>query len=361
MSEDQIKNIENRPKELENLPFYKNLPLMPIRIDVEGAIGDFLNYDIFQLDGVQPLEKRHVEANNGLIGVNASQESIEIYKKERVNFQLIYVVINAYGFRDENGELVGKPYRISLMPASKRGAISSVPPEWVENIDLERMGGVPKLYKGFNPFRGAFGLHMLGMHDYSDIESDMLGFVHSVYALADKFEHSEVLLPGIPKLQGHGQVLKDYKKYRNNWYFKSFRKLKPKKIWGCDSPIELFLLHAMDSIGLNPELQTIICEDGFTVPGFHKLWENLKSRKRLKSITDADFYFPDKRLAVFCDSVAHHSSPEAKKKDREIDEKLNKIGIQSLRICGTDIARSPMESARIVESELRNQYKDLVR
>lgn len=352
MLEEQIKNIENRPKELAGLPFYKDLPYMPVRIDLEGVIGEFLSYDIFQLDGVQPLEKRHMEASNGFIGVNASTESIAIYKEEQVNFQFIYVVINAYGFREVDGELVGKPYCISLVPASKRGEISSVSPEWIESIDLERVARIPKLYKGFNPFRGAFGLHMLGGYDYSNIESDMLGFVQSGYALADKFEHSEVLLPRIPMLQGHRQVLNDYKKYRNNTYFKPFKKLRPKKIWGCDSPIELFLIHAMDSIGLNPELQTIICEDGFTVPSFHKLWENHKSRKRLKSITDADFYFPAKKLAVFCDSVTHHSSLEAKKKDQIIDEKLKKIGIRSLRICGRNIAQSPIESARLVEAEL---------
>lgn len=325
---------------------------MPVRIDLEGSIGEFLNYDIFQLNGVQPLEKRHMEVNNGVIAVNPSKESIAIYKKENVNFQLIYVVVNAYGFKEINGELVGKPYCISLVPASKRGEISSVSPEWLESIDLDKMDRVPKLYKGFNPFRGAFGLHILGMYDYSKIESDMLGFVYSTYILAERFEHSKVLLPAIPMLQGHNQVLNDYKKYRNNWYFKPFNKLKPKKVWGCDSPIELFLIHAMDSINLNPELQTIICEDGFTVPGFHKLWENHKSRNRIKSITDADFYFPDKKLAVFCDSVAHHSSPEAKRKDKAIDEKLKIIGIRSLRICGRDIAQSPMESARLVETEL---------
>lgn len=61
MSEEQIKNIENRPEELAGRPFYQDLPHMPVRIDLEGAIGEFLNHDIFQLDGVQPLEKRHME------------------------------------------------------------------------------------------------------------------------------------------------------------------------------------------------------------------------------------------------------------------------------------------------------------
>jgi hypothetical protein len=43
---------------------------------------------------------------------------------------------------------------------------------------------------------------------------------------------------------------------------------------------------------------------------------------------------------------------QRRKKDQAIDEKLKKIGIRSLRICGRDIAQWPMESARVVEAEL---------
>lgn len=55
----------------------------------------------------------------------------------------------------------------------------------------------------------------------------------------------------------------------------------------------------MDILGLTPEIQTIITKDGLTIPSLHKLWENSRSRKRLNTITDADFYFPEKKLAVF--------------------------------------------------------------
>ena len=193
----------------------------------------------------------------------------------------------------------------------------------------------------------------MGHIDCTGIESDMIGFVVGTYALAMPFKHNEVLCPPVPEsVLQNNQVRQDYEKYRKNWYFKPFKKVKPKRIWGCDSPIELFLLQAMDSINLYPELQTIICEDGFTVPGFHKLWENDKSRRRLKTITDADYYFPDKKLAVFCDSIAHHSSPEAIKKDKNIDEKLRKIGIASMRVCGRDIAKSPIDCANRISEKL---------
>ncbi|WP_205669715.1 hypothetical protein [Aliivibrio fischeri] len=348
----EVKNIENRPKELGEIEFYNELPNMPVKIDLSGSIGQFLAYDIFDLDGVQPIETGHLNVNNKIIGVNPSKASIEIYKKKNTKFQLVYVIVNAYGFKEVNGELVGKPYNISLHPASKRGEVSVVTPEWIEKIDLEEMDSVPRLYKGFNPFCGAYGLHMIGTVDYSNIESDMLGFVHRMYALAMPIEHREITSPEIPQLNDNKQVRRDYEKYRKDRYFKPFRKVKPRRIWGCDSPIELFLLQAMDSIGLAPELQTIICEDGFTVPSFHKLWENQRSRRRLKMITEADYYFPDKKLAVFCDSVAHHSSAEAIKKDAAIDEKLKEIDITSMRICGRDIANSPIECAKKIEQLL---------
>ncbi|WP_185842648.1 hypothetical protein [Vibrio cholerae] len=349
----EIRNIENRPEELFELPYYKELPELPVTIDMSGSIGKFLEFDLFDLDGVQPLEMRHMLANDRLVHVNPSQKSIEIYKKEKVTFQLVFVVVNAYGFEEKDGVLVGKPYNISLQPASKRGELSIVTPEWIEKIDLEAQNQVPKIYRGFNPFAGAYGLHVMAHTDYTGIESDMIGFVVGTYALAMPFKHHEVLSPAVPEpLRNNKQVRQDYEKYRKSWYFQPFKKVKPKRIWGCDSPIELFLLQAMDSIGLYPELQTIICEDGFTVPGFHKLWENSKSRRRLKTITDADYYFPEKKLAVFCDSIAYHSSPEAIAKDKAIDDKLKQIGITSLRICGKDIASSPIECANRIRTKL---------
>lgn len=349
----EIKNIENRPEELFDLPYYKDLPALPIKIDMTGTIGKFLELDLFNLKGTQPLELRHSTINEHLFHINPSRKSIELYKKEDVTFQLIHVVVNAYDFKEEDGVLTCKPYNISLQPASKRGELSVAPPEYIENIDLDNIAHAPITYYGFNPFAGAYGLFMIGHTNYSEIESDMIGFVVNTYALAMPFKHDEVLTPAVPEtVRKNKQVLRDYEKYRKDWFFKPFKKVKPKRIWGCDSPIELFLLQAMNFIGLNPELQTIICEDGFTVPGFHKLWENAKSRRRLKTITDADYYFPTQRLAVFCDSVAHHSSPKAIAKDKAIDEKLESIGITSLRICGRDIANSPKDCAYRVLKKL---------
>tara|TARA_Y100001963_G_C6782825_1_gene450954 strand:- start:2892 stop:3131 length:240 start_codon:yes stop_codon:yes gene_type:complete len=78
---EEIRNIENRPEELFELPYYKELPELPVTIDMSGSIGKFLEFDLFDLDGVQPLEMRHMLANDRLVHVNPSEKSIEIYKK----------------------------------------------------------------------------------------------------------------------------------------------------------------------------------------------------------------------------------------------------------------------------------------
>lgn len=349
MTEFEYRNIENRPSELFNIPYYRDLPRTELELDAPSASGAFLELDLLTLDGVQPIEMRHAAANAGNIETNPSPESISLYRREGVKFQLVFLVVNCYRFLERDGRVLGKPYNISLQPASKRGQVETVSIDWIEKINLAKIQKSVQMYKGFNPFMGAYGFHMIGDVDYSNIESDMIGFVRGMYALAVPFVHNEVISPFDGLLP---QVRKDYERYRKQRYFKPFEKVKPRRIWGCDSPIELFLLQAMGHNGLEPEIQTIISGKGFTVPHLHTLWENDKSRKRLDAITEADFYFPERKLAVFCDSIAHHSSPEAQKKDAAIDIKLRELGIHSLRISGADIVRSPFECAKKVENEL---------
>ena len=345
----KVRDIENRPDELFSIPFYDSLPELPIAIDRPAFCGDFLELDLLTLDGILPIEKKHAVASGGILTTNPSESLIDIYRKDNAIFQLVHIVVNCYKVIEDDGHLVGKPYNISLQPAIKRGEVQTVDINWVEKMDIESLGNAPQVYRGFNPFVGAYGFYMIGATDVSDIQTDMIGFVHGTYLLSTSFDHKELLTPFGGEFSENTQVVRDYQKYRKNRYYKPFSKSKPRRIWGCDSPIELFLLQAMGYIGLEPELQTMICEDGSTVSHLHALWENKKSRRRLKVITEADFYFPREKLSVFCDSKAHHSSLDAMKKDAEIDKKLSEIGIQSLRILGPEIAQSPIKCARKVQ------------
>lgn len=350
-----LSSIENRPRELRELPFYNELPQANISLDVSGSTGEFLSLDVLSLDGVQPIERRHMVASGGIVHTNPSSAAIAIYRNERVQFQLVHVVVNCYAFAESDGGLVGRPYNISLQPAGKRGRVETVGVNWVERIDLERLNEAQMIYRGFNPFRGAYGFAVIGDQiDTTGIESDMLGFVHGRYALALDFRHEEVLSPDITGLRNNRPAFRDYQKFRNKRFFKPFTEIKPRRIWGCDSPIELFLLQSMNSLGLQPEVQTIICSDGLTVPHVYTLWENHKSRRKINFITEADFYFSEHRLAVFCDSVAHHSTSDEAAKDARIDRELREIGIRSLRINGRDIVNAPLKCASQVLAHIES-------
>lgn len=352
-NEVEIDNIENRPKELYALDYYSSLPNSKFEIDLEGSIGDFLKMDILDLDGIQPVEDFHVN-DEGLITVNPSDKLVAKIKTKKTKFQLIHLVVNTYAFTTKDGKTYAKPYAISLMPSSKRCELTEVDIESIQALNLESINEQHKVYYGFNPFKGAYGFFGIGEMPYPEIETDMYGFVISTYALSTNFDHQKVLCPHIPLIKNHNQARKDYFKYRKDWYFKKFSKIKPRKIWGCDSPIELFLLQAMNSIGLAPDIQTFICHDGFTAPSFHKLWENQRSRKRMKAITEADFYFPDKKVAIFCDSRQHHSQSDKIEKDKKIDTALTQVGIKSYRIFGPDIAKSPIECANSIKEFLES-------
>ena len=183
-----------------------------------------------------------------------------------------------------------------------------------------------------------------------NIYSDTIGLVYKTYFLASNYEKKDACEPGMcTSLLGESKaLLKDYKDFRFSRYFKDFKTTKPIKIWGCDSPIELFLLQAMSQLGLNPKIQTIILPDGSTFPSLQSMWEGGRRTRKLNNIiTEADFFFEEK-IAVFCDSMAHHTSDAAMAKDSAIDQKLADIGIRSIRISGPDIMKSPIECARKV-------------
>jgi len=56
----------------------------------------------------------------------------------------------------------------------------------------------------------------------------------------------------------HQFIIEKFNKYRIKRYYKPFTDVKPRKIWGCDSPIELFLIQALAKNILYPVIQTSI-------------------------------------------------------------------------------------------------------
>lgn len=348
-------DIQNRPQELRALPNYNHLPDEPFQIDLASAAGEFLAREIFDLDGVQPFESKVLHLSNKTfegfpaVGVNPSEEAIDFYKKRGDTFQMVNIVVCCHSFERREGKLYALPYHVSLRPALKRGSPQEIDVEWIANYDLARvLDGCPH-YIGYNPFGTAFGVYALGPVPVMEtVCSDVIGFVYNSYFIASKHVSKDILDPGLcTALLGDTQgILGDYRKFRLKRYFKKFTDSKPKKIWGCDSPIELFLLQAMSQIGLHPKIQMLIYPDGSIFPSLQSMWEGgFRTNRLAKIITEADFFFEKEKVAVFCDSKAHHTSAAEVAKDLAIDKKLEMVGIRSFRLAGTDIAKSPIHCA----------------
>jgi hypothetical protein len=136
---------------------------------------------------------------------------------------------------------------------------------------------------------------------------------------------------------------------RGKLLFTPFKKVEARRVWGAQTPIELFLLQALAKENLFPESQMLIMEDGATFPALYHLWQDVEFRHSSGLVTEADLYFPKDRLAVFCDG-SHHARPKQKAKDAAINAKLEAVGIRAVRIPGTEIKfELPKAVARVKE------------
>jgi hypothetical protein len=132
------------------------------------------------------------------------------------------------------------------------------------------------------------------------------------------------------------QMKARHEKHRRKLLFTPFKKVEARRVWGAETPIELFLIQALAKDTLFPENQMLIMEDGAIFPSLYHLWQDVEFRHSDGLITEADLYFPVKRVAVFCDGT-HHSRGKQKAKDAAINAKLEAVGIRAVRIPGSEI------------------------
>ncbi|MDZ4363505.1 endonuclease domain-containing protein [Brevundimonas sp.] len=333
--------IRDRPPSLAGTPSYTALPNGPLRIDRSG-LPDILNLDLETLSGIQPITAAMAGAADGVLRDDPSPSEIALYRERETAFQLVSVVYNLFDFREIDDEIVGRPYAISLVPASRRGVVHTVPIDWIANMRMEPSPFEGKAYLDFDPFTGEWSLFGDGtvLRDsgaFRGKHPDEIGFVSGGYMLAPVIEDDPPLLPGT-NLQGERANAR-YAKFRAKSFYRPFATDRPRRIWGLDSPIELFLAQGLANIGLYPENQTLFLRDGDTFASYYHMLDDPALRTRLNAITTADFYFPQERLVVFCDSGQFHRRRAQREKDAAITAALESFGYRVLRIDGPQIVQ----------------------
>jgi very-short-patch-repair endonuclease len=332
--------ILNRPPLLSKIPHYSALPTADIAVDF-SALPPLLKLDLDTLSGVQPITRATAEAAGGTLRDNVSHGEATLHRRRAARFQLVLLVLNVFALKEQpDGTLVGRPYAISLLPASKRGAAQEVGLEWVEKFSLEPSPFTGKGYLGFDPFSGERGLFgdialLRSFGGTSKVHPDEFGFVTGGYLLTSLIEGDDPLLPDAGMLSKEANAR--YVKHRARKYFKRFTSDRPRRVWGLESPIELFLAQGLAGLGLYPEFQTLFLSDGAVFPSYYHMLDDPQMRRQLDAITAADLYFPDQKLAVFCDSTRFHRGRQHQSKDDAITRKLTGFGINVLRIPGSTI------------------------
>lgn len=347
--------ISDRPIFLTDDPNYATIPVLPIGLDL-GTVPEWIKLSILHLGGVQPLTGEMAMAAEFVLEDQPSEGELELYRRKGTRFQTISVVTSIAAFREVAGVTLGVPYAISLVPASKRGTIlSEVGADFVERVDLNVvLQSQEPCYLQFNPFSGQWGLWgsisaFFGEKPRREFP-DTLGLVTDMYFLQLGFDPDDVLVVNLG--MGEGKPLRKYLRHRTKLMFTPFDTFSARRVWGAESPIELFLLQGLLREGVMPTLQMLLFEDGSTYPSIYDFWaEQLEELPGL--ISEADMYFPDSRLAVFCDSTRYHRGTKAKRKDDSVTRRLHAAGINSVRIPGSVIVNDLKSAVDTVLQALR--------
>jgi hypothetical protein len=334
--------INNRPKELIKIQYYTKLPEDGFRIKYD-SLPSYLNMDLYTLCGILPKTLELIEYVKQFgFDVQPSEKEVEYYRNKNTKFQIINVVANIHTFKkDNNNNVFAYPYSISLVAGPKRGIPDVCSIDFINSFNIEEFSQNQQgMFTDFSPFKpiqtGFFTFGELFLDPKVERNTDTIGFVLESFFLPTdtNIEIDRIPMPG-PQLDK--LINEKYNKYRVKRYYKPFTNLIPRKIWGCDSPIELFLIQALASKDLFPIIQTLIFRNGHVYDNFYDMVKNKIFIKGDELITEADLYFPKNKLAIFCDSSQFHRGKKNKNKDELIDIELSNIGIITLRFSGKEI------------------------
>lgn len=341
--------IDNRPEYLNRLKYYQKIPT-EFKIDL-NKFPSLLSTDIdFLNKSCQPLTNRidkFYEDN-----YNYNKMLTEFYNSKSVKFQMINIVASIYDFKKVNGIQTAIPYALSITSVMKRGNPQFVVPELALIYSKSDLLENKMNYTHFDPFNGSYGLFTSKFSGLvgDDSFTDELGLIIGTYFLSSEYDDSEVILPGPYEQDLFTQ--RKFLKHREKKYFNPILNDKPRKIWGSDSPIELFMLQGLSEYGYYPEIQTIIFDDGAIYPNYYEMVEDNNWVKGRITRTEVDLFFKNERIAVFCDS-SFHRGKKKKQSAKNIDKFLNTLDIKVIRIESKDIMNSTSKCIDLILNELK--------
>lgn len=347
--------IENRPASLLADPAYGILPKLPIALEW-SSVPELIRVATLDLGGVQPVTRAMADAAGGTLHDKPSDGEVELFHKRGTTFQLISIVLSCVPSGEVDGVSQVRPFAMTLIPASKREKVQDTTIDLIAKLDVHQWLATEPMYAGYDPFSGEWSLFG-NLPGYMDGERkghfDEIGLVVDQFFLATDVSEEDELLTMDLKMPSE-QMKARYEKHRRKLFFTPFKQVEARRVWGAETPIELFVIQALAKEKLYPACQMLIMSDGATFPSWYHLWNDVEFRHTDGLVTEADLFFPDERVAVFCDG-GHHARAKQKAKDATITEKLSAMGIRSVRIAGDEIRNDLPKAVTRVKEVLGQQ------
>jgi hypothetical protein len=333
--------IERRPERVSDFAGNALVPKEPFPLDW-GTVPDLVRQSLEPLTGIRPP-------------LSGEQDGLLLSKNKNGKFQIINLVATMGWWSNGNDRILAKPVTISLVPASKRGVVTTVDADVVQALRGAPVeAGREEVYADFDPFKGCWSLFAIGgnfiSHKAGSGFIDEIGLVIQRYFLRMSFDSGSV---SEGRLTMPSEVSTTaYIRNRIRVLYTPFKAVGVRRLWGLETPIELFLAQELFHRGFSPSFQYIVFQDGNAYPSLYDAYADVEFRFGSNVVTEIDIFFPQERLAVFCDG-SHHGRSAQIKKDAQIIKVLADMGIKSVRVPSHLIRTDLKAAGDMVEGVLK--------
>lgn len=238
--------IENRPASLLADSAYSILPKLPFALDW-SSVPELIRVATLDLGGIQPVTKAMADAAGGTLHDKPSDGEVALFQKRGTNFQLVSIVLSCVPAGEVEGVLQVRPFAMTLIPASKRDKVQESTIDLVAKLDVNAWLATEPMYAGYDPFSGGWSLYG-NLPGYMDGKRkgylDEMGIVIDQFFLATELAEDDEVLTMDTKMPSE-QMKARYEKHRRKLFFTPFKQVEARRVWGAETPIELFVIQAL--------------------------------------------------------------------------------------------------------------------
>ena len=129
--------IVNRPGHLTRQKDYNRFPDQAFSMSMDD-LPPLLRESLTSLGGIQPITGAMARASGGPLRDKPSDGEVAMFRASGAQFQMVMLVASIAHLRIGEGAPIARPYALTLMPATKQGAVSTTGIDYI----VKMAGGI---------------------------------------------------------------------------------------------------------------------------------------------------------------------------------------------------------------------------